>query len=122
MSGSRQISSTALLAAIVAIVMVALGAALFLSSDEAGTQRVALLLALIGTVLPQLVGMLRGDAAANQLNGTLDQRIAANVLRANYVRRTSDVTPDEAAPRGNEAVTNPTTLLPPQPDDPEGLG
>lgn len=122
MPSDRSLSAGALLAAIVAVLLVVLAAVLFLGNDDVGTQRLALLLGLVGVVLPQLVGLLRGDAAANRLNGALDQRMTAAALRANYVRRASDVTPESAVPTGVDAIVNPSTVPPPDAGTSEGIG
>lgn len=102
-----RVSVTILLTAIVAIALALVAAALFLATDDAGTQRLAIIIGIASPVLLSLVAAFQGSMAATRLDGTLDERVAKAVLHANYVRRTSDVTPERAAPHGDEAITNP---------------
>lgn len=107
---TSSISPVAIIAAIVAIIGLVIAAGLFIGTNDAGVERFALILGIVSLALPQLVGMLRSEQASNALNGGLDERMVRNFLRANYVRRASDITPDSAAPAGDAAVQNPTTI------------
>lgn len=111
---SDNLSPIAIIAAIVAIIGIVTAAGLFISTNDAGVERFALILGISSLALPQLVGMLRSEQASNSLNGQFDERVVQAVLRANFVRRVSDVTPEAAAPVGREAIDNPTTTTIPE--------
>lgn len=88
-TGASAISGVTVVAAIVAVLAFATAAVLFIQGDAA-MERLALLFALFGVVVPALIGALRSDQAAVQTNGQLDQRIAEGVQLAMASRRSSD--------------------------------
>lgn len=76
-------------ATLIAVALIALGGVTMVSGDAA-LERLGLLFALLGTMVPALTAALRSDQAAGRLNGTLDKRIHDAVLAANKTRRESD--------------------------------
>lgn len=104
--------------AIVAIALAVVAAALFLATDDAGTQRLAMIIALASPIILSLLAALQSSQATTRLDGTLDERISKAVLHANYVRRSSDVTPETAAPTGDDAIQNPAGSGIERPDHP----
>lgn len=92
----RPTSSLTITAALVSIVAIVAAAVLFASGDDS-LERLAVLVGVVGLVLPSLTGALRSDQAATsshraaeQTNGSLDARIAEAVAAALQARRRSD--------------------------------
>lgn len=93
------VSGLVLAAALVAVAALATAAVLFVSGDGS-LERLGLLLALLGSVIAGLLGMVRADQAAAQtsstsalvgrLNGDLDVRIINAVRDAMADRRSTD--------------------------------
>lgn len=84
------------IAALVAIVAIVAAAILF-STGEDSLERLAVLVGVVGLVIPSIAATLRSDQAATsshqaaeQTNGSLDQRIAEAVAAALQARRRSD--------------------------------
>ena len=89
-------STTATLTALVAIVLIVAAAVLFASGEQA-LERLAVLVGVVGLILPSVTALLRSDQAASsahqaaeQTNGSLDARIAEAVAAALQARRRSD--------------------------------
>lgn len=89
-------SYTTSVAALVAIVAIVAAAALFATGDDS-LERLAVLVGVVGLVLPSLTASLRSDQAATsshqaaeQTNGNLDRRIAEAVAEALQARRATD--------------------------------
>lgn len=82
-------STLTIVAALVAIAVLATAGVLFTTGDAA-MERLALLMAVFGTIIPGLVASLRADQAAQQTNGNLDRRIREGVQDAMQARRTTD--------------------------------
>lgn len=89
-------SNTSAIAALVAIVAVVAAAVLYISGDTA-LERLAVLVGVVGLVIPSIAATLRADQAASsshqaaeQTNGSLDQRIADAVAAALQARRSTD--------------------------------
>lgn len=89
-------SSSTVVVALVAIVAIVAAAALFATGDQA-LERLAVLIGVVGLVLPSLTATLRADQAASsshqaaeQTNGSLDTRIAEAVAAALQARRATD--------------------------------
>ena len=82
-------STTATLTALVAIVLIVAAAVLFASGEQA-LERLAVLVGVVGLILPSVTALLRSDQAAEQTNGSLDARIAEAGAAALQARRRSD--------------------------------
>jgi hypothetical protein len=63
-------SRVAIIGALVSLSAFALAAVLFVADTSAATQRLAMLFALLGTIVAGLISALRSDAAANSTNAT----------------------------------------------------
>jgi hypothetical protein len=96
------ITSTAAIAALVCIVGM-VTAAVLLATGDTSLDRLAVLVAVVASIVPGLIGLLRADQAAAQTNGSLDARIGDAVQEALKIRRHTDravvtsPTPDEGA-------------------------
>lgn len=82
-------SKSAVIAALVAIAAFSTAAVLFVAGDAA-LQRLGLLFAVFGLMIPGLVGALRSDQAATQTNGGLDARIQTGVETALKAHRAAE--------------------------------
>jgi hypothetical protein len=97
-----KITAAATIAALVCIVGMVTVAVLLATGDQA-LDRLAVLVAVVASIVPGLIGLLRSDQAASQTNGSLDTRISDAVQESLKIRRHTDravVTapaPDEAA-------------------------
>lgn len=70
------------LGVVAALVMFATAAVILTTDTDAGTARLGLLFALIGTVIPVLLASVKSDQAATQTNGSMDERIHKQVTAA----------------------------------------
>lgn len=84
-----RLTSLAIVTSLTVILAFLTAAVLFASGDTA-LQRLGILAATIGAIVPGLLGALRADQAATQTNGGLDKRIADAVQAALFVRRHTD--------------------------------
>jgi uncharacterized membrane protein len=111
--------SVAVIGGLVAIVAIVAAAILFTSGNDA-FQRLAILVALVGTIVPSLTAALDASraarashVAAEQTNGSLDGRIADAVATALQARRATDrvivASPPDPDPL---IVTDPADLTP----------
>lgn len=108
-------TTTTVVAALVAIVAIVAAAALFTTGD-ASLERLAVLVGVVGLVIPSLTALLKSDQAASsshqaaeQTNGSLDQRIADAVTAALQARRSSDQVTVVHAPREPIVSAEPPT-------------
>lgn len=92
----RRPTPPATLTALVAIVAIVAAATLFATGDQV-LERLAVLVGVVGLVLPSMTALLRSDQAATsshqaaeQTNGSLDARIAEAVAAALQARRATD--------------------------------
>jgi hypothetical protein len=92
--GVRRPAGSVVLAAIVCLAAMLTAAVMFTTGD-AGMQRLALLVGILSPTILTLVGTLRADTAAARLDGSLDDRIAANVHRAMAARRNGEPIPEK---------------------------
>lgn len=100
-----QFSTVVIVAALIAFAALATGAIMFISGDQA-MEKIGVLFALFGTIIPTLVAALRSDQAASradrtvqQTNGNLDSRIANAVAAALQARRATDHVLIDQTPR-----------------------
>lgn len=85
----KSASTVVLAAALVSIVALTVAAVLLLTGDQQ-LEKLAVVTAVIGLVVPSLAGSLKASQAADQTNGGLDARIEAAVGRVVGNRRTGD--------------------------------
>lgn len=83
-------SNAVVVGALVAIAALVTAAVMFTSGDQA-LERLAVLVAVIGSIVPGLLAALRADHAATQTNGGLDAKIQSAVQAALQVQRSTDV-------------------------------
>jgi hypothetical protein len=89
-------TAIAIVAAIIALVLIAAGALIFIGDGDPQQQRVMLFMGMVATTVAALVALLRSDQAATRLNGGFEDRVRRIVLEAHADRRSGD--PGSGAP------------------------
>jgi hypothetical protein len=106
-----RISIAVIVGGLVAIAALATAAVLFVSGDQS-LERLAVLVAVFGSIVPGLVASLKADQASTQTNGNLDERIERAVGKVVGSRRTGD-----RVVLHETRHTDPVDLAPPPPAD-----
>lgn len=113
-------SRLALVGALVAAMLFAFAAVLFISGDAA-VERLALLFGLLGIAVPAIIGLLKADASASStaatsniataLDGAFDSRVR-NAMRTVAIEPVT--TPLEAVPEALSHTATPGTPITPE--------
>lgn len=109
MKTESAVSTAAIIGGLTAIMLMVLAAVLLIPHGDESSQRLGAFMGIAAIVVTALVALLKADQAATssakaatQTNGSLDARITAAVLAANYTRRSADLpggsVNDNAAP------------------------
>lgn len=107
----QNVSRSVVVASLVAVLALITAAVLFISGDAA-MERLALLIAFAGTIVPGLVAALRSDQAAKSTNDVshiaqaLNGGFEARVRNANRATASETGTPDDAARAYHDAIVS----------------